>query len=61
MYKHLDMGKMNDSCIFNWREQDFTSFSKVNTDTFTNNCNITKAIWKKENDTYVFTILQIDF
>jgi tRNA pseudouridine38-40 synthase len=37
-------------------EQDFTSFSKVNTDTFTNNCDITKAVWTKEGDAFVFTI-----
>ena len=51
MYKHLDIDKMNDSCIYLLEKKDFTSFSKVNTDTFTNNCNITKAIWKKEGDT----------
>ena len=56
VYKHLDMCKMNDSCTYLMGEKDFTSFSKVNTNTFTNNCNITKAIWKKEDDTYVFTI-----
>ena len=37
-------------------EQDFTSFSKVNTDTFTNNCDITHAQWKHEGDHFVFTI-----
>ena len=56
VYKNLDMGKMNDSCTYLIGEKDFTSFSKVNTDTFTNICNITKAIWKKEGDTLVFTV-----
>ena len=51
VYKNLDIDKMNDSCVYLIGEQDFTSFSKVNTDTFTNNCNITKAVWKKESDT----------
>ena len=56
VYKNLDLDKMNDSCVYLIGEHDFTSFSKVNTDTFTNNCNITKAVWKKESDTHVFTI-----
>lgn len=56
VYKNLDIDKMNDSCVYLIGEQDFTSFSKVNTDTFTNNCNITKAVWKKESDIHVFTI-----
>ncbi len=37
--------------------EDFTSFSKVNTQTFTNNCNVTFAQWIKLNDEeYVFKI-----
>lgn len=56
VYKNLDIDKINDSCVYLIGEQDFTSFSKVNTDTFTNNCNITKAVWKKESDIHVFTI-----
>ena len=36
---------------------DFTSFSKVNTDTKTNNCTITKAIWEEiEPGQWRFTI-----
>ncbi|MGY8988095.1 MAG: tRNA pseudouridine(38-40) synthase TruA [Flavobacteriales bacterium] len=56
VFKHLDIDKMNAACTYLMGEQDFTSFSKVNTDTFTNNCNITKAVWEKEGDTFVFTI-----
>ena len=56
VYKNLDLEKMNDSCVYLIGKQDFTSFSKVNTETFTNNCTITKAVWKKEGDNYVFTI-----
>ena len=54
--KDLDLDKMNSSCSYLLGEQDFTSFSKVNTDTFTNNCDITKAVWTKEGDVFVFTI-----
>jgi tRNA pseudouridine38-40 synthase len=36
---------------------DFTSFSKVNTQTFTNNCTVTEAHWVKLNDNeYLFKI-----
>ena len=54
--KDLDLDKMNSACSYLMGEQDFTSFSKVNTDTFTNNCDITKAIWTKDGDAFVFTI-----
>ena len=56
VYKDLDIAKMNEACKYLMGEQDFTSFSKVNTDTFTNNCIITKSVWEKEGDTFVFTI-----
>lgn len=56
VYKDLDIAKMNEACKYLMGEQDFTSFSKVHTDTFTNNCIITKAVWEKEGDTFVFTI-----
>ena len=56
IFKHLDIDKMNAACNYLMGDQDFTSFSKVNTDTFTNNCDITKVVWEKEGDTFVFTI-----
>ena len=54
--RHLDLDKMNAACTYLMGEQDFTSFSKLNTDTFTNNCHISKAVWTKESDIFVFTI-----
>ena len=54
--KDLDVERMNDACQNLLGEQDFTSFSKLNTDTFTNNCNITHAKWKHEGDNFIFTI-----
>lgn len=56
VYKDLDIDKMNEACKHLMGEQDFTSFSKVHTETFTNNCTITKAVWEKEGDIFVFTI-----
>jgi tRNA pseudouridine38-40 synthase len=35
---------------------DFSCFSKSNTQTFTNNCKITEAYWKEEDNCIVFTI-----
>lgn len=52
----LDFEKMNEaaSCLF--RYTDFTSFSKLHTDVKTNNCLIKQAIWKREDDLWVFEI-----
>lgn len=55
-FKKLDVDKMNEACKYLLGEQDFTSFSKLHTDTLTNNCDITKAIWKQEGVNFVFTI-----
>jgi tRNA pseudouridine38-40 synthase len=52
----LDFSKMNEACNVLLGYTDFTSFSKLHTDTKTNNCKIMKAIWKKEQDKWVFTI-----
>ena len=38
------------------KHTDFSCFSKSNTDTFTNDCNITFAHWEVQNDCLVFTI-----
>ena len=35
---------------------DFSCFSKSNTDTHTNDCSITNAVWTKEGDKLIFTI-----
>lgn len=43
----LDFDKMNEAASHLLRYEDFTSFSKVNTDTKTNICHITEAQWKE--------------
>lgn len=45
LYKTLDFEKMNEAAQTLFDYIDFTSFSKVNTDTKTNNCKIMKAEW----------------
>lgn len=52
----LDIKLMNEAASYLLQYEDFTSFSKVNTQTFTNNCTIHKAFWKEENDKLIFTI-----
>ncbi|MCQ2198130.1 MAG: tRNA pseudouridine(38-40) synthase TruA [Paludibacteraceae bacterium] len=42
---NFDIDKMNDAAQILLETEDFTSFSKVNTDTKTNICNVTKAEW----------------
>jgi len=56
LYKTLNIEEMNKAanCLFDFI--DFTSFSKLHTQTKTNNCTIKKAVWDQRGDTLVFTI-----
>jgi len=56
LHKTLDVEAMNTACRHLLGMQDFTSFSKVNTQTFTNNCNVMLATWDWADDELVFTI-----
>lgn len=47
---------MNEASNQLFKHKDFSSFSKSNTDTFTNDCEITFAKWEKKNDCLIFTI-----
>ncbi|MDA1009175.1 MAG: tRNA pseudouridine(38-40) synthase TruA [Bacteroidetes bacterium] len=52
----LDIIAMNEACQYIIGKQDFTSFSKVNTQTFTNNCDVMFAQWEVVNTNLIFTI-----
>lgn len=52
----LNVELMNKAANQLIQETDFSCFSKSKTDTFTNNCSITEAYWKTENDVLIFTI-----
>jgi len=53
----LDLEKMNQGAQLLLGEKDFTSFSKLHTDVFTNICNLTRAEWREVgNDQIVFEI-----
>jgi len=54
--RELDIDTMNQACKCLFDYKDFTSFSKVQTDTKTNNCVIKKAQWKRNGDSIVFEI-----
>ena len=43
--KPLDFEAMNQAAFYLLGRQDFTSFSKLHTDVFTNICNVTSAVW----------------
>lgn len=53
----LDFDMMNEAAERMMGYTDFTSFSKLHTDVFTNNCHITHARWEKADDgRWVFTV-----
>lgn len=52
----FNLEKMNEAAAYLLEVEDFTSFSKVNTQAHTNNCKLYMAYWKKENDKLIFTI-----
>ena len=54
---HLDIEAMNKAAILLTRYSDFTSFSKLHTQTATNLCKVSEALWEEmENSNLVFTI-----
>lgn len=50
VYGDLDFDLMNRAAATLLNYKDFTSFSKLHTQTKTNNCTITKAVWQKIGD-----------
>jgi tRNA pseudouridine38-40 synthase len=56
LHGNLDVQAMNKAALTLFDYTDFSSFAKSNTQAFTNNCKIYKAIWIEENDRLVFTI-----
>lgn len=51
-----DISLMNEACKILFEYSDFTSFSKLHTDTKTNNCCIMEATWEDTGQQLVFTI-----
>ena len=52
----LDVEAMKSTCSYLLDFSDFTSFSKLHTQTGTNICKITEAKWEEDGDRLIFTI-----
>lgn len=55
-YKNINLNLMNEACKILFEYEDFECFSKVKTDVFTFNCNITEANWVLKNNELTFYI-----
>jgi tRNA pseudouridine38-40 synthase len=55
-WRKLDIEQMNKAAEFLFDHEDFSAFSKSNTQVKTNNCKITYAKWEEKNGLLVFTI-----
>jgi tRNA pseudouridine38-40 synthase len=56
LHGDIDVKAMNDAALVLFDYTDFTSFSRLHTDTKTNNCRIMQASWTVEGNMLVFTI-----
>jgi len=56
IYFDPDLTQMNIACEAIKQQHDFTSFSKLHTDTKNNDCIVKHALWKKEKELLVFEI-----
>lgn len=56
MYENLDFEAMNSAAKILFDYKDFTSFSKLHTDTKTNFCKIIRAEWIQRGEQYIFII-----
>ncbi len=52
----LNIALLNDAAAVLMEYKDFTSFSKRNTQTFTNLCTILKSDWKQDNNQLIYTV-----
>lgn len=56
LYIPLDISLMNEAANYLLTVEDFTSFSKLHTQTHTNICNVTKALWHQTDNQLIFEI-----
>lgn len=56
LYGDLDLDNIQKACSFLIGEKDFSCFSKSNTQTKTNICNITEAYWETNKEEWIFHI-----
>jgi len=53
IYRDIDFDKMNEAAAILREYIDFSSFAKSKTDTKTNNCIITKAVWEQTEEPHI--------
>jgi tRNA pseudouridine38-40 synthase len=58
--KHLNLVKMNEAGLLLLGKKDFTSFSKLHTDVFTNICLISHAAWTRVNEHEIYFEITAD-
>lgn len=56
LHGNIDVAKMNEACGFLFNHSDFTSFSRLHSETKTNICKIYGASWDESDNRLVFTI-----
>ena len=56
LHGDININRMNEACRILFNHSDFTSFSKLHSDTKTNLCKIFEASWIEEGNRMVFTI-----
>ncbi len=58
--KDLDLEKMNEAGLLLLGKKDFTSFSKLHTDVFTNICSLSHARWTRVNEHTIYFEIKAD-
>jgi tRNA pseudouridine38-40 synthase len=56
VYGALDIDQMNAAAKHLYGKQDFSAFSKSNTQVFTDICTVSHAQWEEKGDLFIFTI-----
>ncbi len=56
-YRSLNVDKMNEAALLLLQYSDFSAFSKIGADNKTSLCKINEAIWQKNEDRLIFTII----
>ena len=55
-FKKLNIEKMNEASLYLLGEKDFTSFSKLHSDSYTNICNVSEIKFEKIDENIIFSI-----
>ena len=56
LFRDLDFQSMKKACKFLHGSHDYTSFAKLHSENYTNNCEVYIANWKEDENSLIFTI-----